>query len=260
MKKLIMALAALFLFTSDAAADIIIFTSGSAKEGIVQEETPTSVKMRVKNAVVGFSRRNIERIEYASPEENAKLDRKWKEQEETQKEERDRKREKKRRREKRQMDGSLVKVGGRWVTRKEKAELEQENLRRRIEVQKNEEAEAALAAEEEAEREKEEETEENPRAKDIAKIFLGKPRLVSVETDSGVLMVRVKNNGELAAESIFVEITLYNSKGRLISLEVEEMPDLPAGQSRRLQVGLIPDPRIVGETKVRVTRVIWSRF
>ena len=49
MKKLVMVLAALSFFISNATADIIIFTSGGAKEGIVQEETPTSVKMRVKS-------------------------------------------------------------------------------------------------------------------------------------------------------------------------------------------------------------------
>ncbi len=260
MKKLVMALAALSFFTSDAAADIIIFTSGGAKEGIVQEETPTSVKIRVKDAVIGFSRTKVDRIEYASPEENAKLNREWKEDEEKQEEERNRKREKKRKHEKRQMDRGLVKVGGKWVTRKKKAELQQENLRRRIEAQKDEEAEAALAAEEEAEEEEEEETEENPLAKDIAKIVLGKPSLMFLGINSVMLTTRVKNNGELAAESIFVEITAYNTEGRLISYEIEEMRDLPAGESRKLQMGLIVDPGIVGDTKVRVTRVIWSRF
>ena len=93
MKKLIFFLLALFVSSSSAAADIIVFKSGSAKEGIIEEDNPTGVKLRGKNAVNGISGQNIETIHYATPEENRSLDRRWEENKLKRQEERKRKRE-----------------------------------------------------------------------------------------------------------------------------------------------------------------------
>ncbi len=73
MRKLVLVLLVLALFSPGAFADIVIFKSGSAKEGIVEEETPTGIKIRIKNAVIGVSWQNIEKIEYATSEENRDL-------------------------------------------------------------------------------------------------------------------------------------------------------------------------------------------
>jgi hypothetical protein len=264
MKRLIMTLAILVFFNSGVMADIVIFKSGGSKEGIIEEETPSSVKLRIRGAVIGFARSNIEWIEYASDQENAKLDDKWLEEEKEQEEERKRKREEEKKFEKRQLEKGLIKVGDEWVTRRKKAELQQEELRNRIQEQKDEQElaaqEAALAAEEEAEEEEEEEIEENPLTRDIEKISLGKPSVKRVGVDSAVFVSRIKNNGELAAESIYVDIFIYDKEGVLIYADTEEVPDLGGGQSRELNIALDVDPREIGKTEASVMGVVWTTF
>ena len=267
MKKLVMALAALLLGASGAAADIVIFTSGSAKEGIIEAETPASVKMRVRGSVIGFSRSNIERIEYASEQENDKLHNKWLQEEKDREEERNRKREEKKEFEKQQLDKGLIKAGDKWVTKAERAELKRQGLRTRIRAQKNEQErdarEAALAAEEEAEEEEGEQTEQvgqNPLTKGVGKISLSAPSIKHPDVDSTVLDSRITNKGKLGAESIFVEIMVYDKQGTLILAETEEMPGLGAGSSRKLSVDLDVDPRDFGKAKARITGVVWETF
>ncbi len=260
MKRLIMTLAILAFAASGAMADIVIFKSGGAKEGIIEEETPTSVRLRVRGAVIGFSRSNIERIEYASDEENEKLYDKWLQEVKDREEARDRKREDKKKFEKQQQEKGLIKVGDEWVTRRKKAELEQEGLRNRIRAQKNEQGRLAREAELAAEEEEREEAERNPRAGDIKKIVLGKSYVKHVGDYSAVLVGRLKNKGELVAESIFVETMIYNKEGVLISSATEEIHDLAPGQSQNLHIGLDMNPKLIGESKVRVTGVVWARF
>lgn len=256
MKRFIMALSVIVLFSSSAAADIIIFRSGSGKEGIIVEETPISVKMRIKKAVIGFSRSNIERIEYASPEENRKLDQKWMEQEKGREEKRKRKREEKERFEKGQREKGLVKAGDQWVTRRQKAELEQEEIRGKIEARKAERAaqQRALAAEEE------EETEESEIAKDIKKIAVDSIGIKLSAGDVAILNGRLTNKGEFTAANIFLEILIYDKEGRPIFSRFEKISSLEPNQSRKLKIPLGIEGRFVGSSKVRVISVLWKPF
>jgi len=258
MKKLLMALVALALFSPGVTADIIVFKSGSAREGIIEEETPTSVKMRVKNAVIGFSRENIDRIEYSSPEENSKLDQKWKAQEKELEEKRKEKREKRKLDEERQKDKGLQQVGGQWVTRSEKAERRQ----KAVEAEINAQDEAALEEEQEIERasieaERANALDENRPPEDFKKIAVGKFRVDAVAVGESTLSSRVTNRGKLAADLITLQVSIYDASGTLISSQEQEISDLGPGKHQDLEISIDMDSSVLAKVEGTVTDVVW---
>jgi hypothetical protein len=271
MKKLIFFLLALFISSSSAAADIIIFKSGSAKEGIIEEENPTGVKLRVKNAVIGISWQNIETIQYATPEENRSLDRRWEDNELKRQEERKRKREEKEKFEKEQKDKGLVKAGARWVSRKEKAELEQAGIRNEMQAQEaSRAAEQAASEAEEARRAEEAEraaepaflrnmTEEQRRRykEHVGKMELTGVKISKVSEDYLIIKGRVTNKGEFTATRIVLEVTLYGTGGEAIARDFVKVSDLAPGQSRKLNVPFDIRANFAGSVKARVTALQW---
>lgn len=267
MRKLLLLLLALVFSSSSAAADIIIFKSGSAKEGIVEEETPTGVKIRVKNAVIGVSWRNIEKIEYATPQENRNLDLKWKEQERKRQEKRKQRREEEERFEKEQKDKGLVKHGDRWVTRKEKADLEEKGIREKMEAERAARLarEAAEAREAEAAEEAEEPgflsemTEEERREykENLKKVGLSNISVVRLGEDATMWKARVTNKGQFTAKSIFLEITLYDKNGEAVAVGFSEVADLAPGASIGLNVPIDVPAEFVSSSKTRVVGVEW---
>ncbi len=263
MKKLLLILLSLAFYSSNALADIIIFKSGSDKQGIVDEESPTGVKIRIKNAVIGISWANIERIEYATPEENRLLDQKWRDEQKERDEERKRNRAEREKREKQQRDKGLVKVGDEWVTRDERARRRDEGIRESMQAQEAADAEAA-EAEAEAEQEPEPDylaglTEEEKRQfkEDIKKVPVSGVTAVRLGDDSVMVKGRVKNTGEFAASIILLEITIYDKTGEIVVAGAEEITDLGPGQSRGFNFPASVAPGFVGNSKVQVIGVEW---
>jgi hypothetical protein len=257
MKRLIAALVALALFSPSVMADIIIFKSGSAREGIIEEETPTSVKMRVKSAVIGFSRDNIERIEHSSSAENRKLDEKWKEQEKAQEEKRRKRREEKRLHEKRQSDKGLEKVGEEWVSRRRKAEIKQEQIESQARALERERAEEELERlREDASTLREGETEEDLLARNIAQIVVGKFSVEGTEERGETLQGRITNKGKLIADIISLQIDFYDHDGKLVGRIEEEIYGLGPKKHQILEVPLDFSSSLIGGTEVRVTNVV----
>ena len=258
MKRLLAVLAALALFSPGVMADIIIFQSGGARKGIIEEETPTSVKMRIKNAVIGFSRDNIERIEYSSSAENSKLDRKWKEEKELQDEKRKQRREDKKRSEKRQRDKGLEKVNGEWISRKQKAEIKQDRIEAEIRAQEGADAEEALELERAAVAAEAEKASEENRLPDYLKeIVIGKFRVEDTGEGEVVLHGRITNKGKLIAELITLQVGIYDNDGTLISSTVEEISDMGPKKHQKLVLPLDMNSSVIGSTKVTVSEVVW---
>jgi len=267
MRKLVLVLLVLALFSPGAFADIVIFKSGSAKEGIVEEETPTGIKIRIKNAVIGVSWQNIERIEYATSEENRDLYRKWNEEKKKRDEERKRKREEREKFEKQQRDKGLVQEGDRWITRKEKAELEQEAIRSKIKAQEAARASAARQAAAEAKEAEEVEepdflqdmTDEERRQykEDIKKVALEGMNAVRLGGNAMMMKGRVTNNGQFTAARIYLEIIFYDKNGETLAADYEKVTNLGPGQSKKLNLPVNVPADLVGSSKMRVTGVEW---
>lgn len=256
MKRLIAFVAVFVLFSPPVMADIIIFKSGYAREGIIEEETPTSVKMRIKNATIGFSRDNIEKIEHSSPEDNRKLDEKWKEQEREQEEKRKQKREKKELEDKRMREKGLEQVDGKWVSRREKARIEQERIKAQESALKRQKAEQARQkALNEATTPREGETEADLRARNIAQIVVGKFDIKKTATEEEVLEGRITNKGKLTAGTVSLRINFYDDKGTLISRTDQQVSELGPNERADVQVPLGYSSGAIGRTEVIVTDV-----
>jgi hypothetical protein len=254
-KKTIAFLLVIFFFTSGAAADIIIFNSGSAKEGIIEAETPTSIKLRVKNAVMGFSRDNIKEIEYASDEENRQLDIKWKEQEEQKKEERRQRKEAKKRFEKQQRDKGLVKEGKKWIPEKRKVELNRERARRSVDAQRD--AISAGESEEDEEEQEDSEVEEELGGEGFDDISIDALNINKKGLGSMLFDGRVTNKGERTAGTIFLRIDVYNKAGRVIRSKTQRVNNLAPQESKKVRVPIQLKPEQVKRHDFVVTNVLW---
>jgi hypothetical protein len=254
-KKTIAFLLVIFFFTTGAAADIIIFNSGSAKEGIIEAETPTSVKLRVKKAVMGFSRDNIKEIEYASDEENRQLDIRWKEQEEQKKEERRQRKEAKKRFEKQQRDKGLVKDGKKWIPEKRKVELNRERARRSVDAQRN--AIIAGESEEDEEEREDSESEEEQGAEGFDDISIDALNINKKGLGSIIFSGRVTNNGARTARAIFLRMDVYNWAGRIIYSKRQRVNNLAPKGSQQLRVPIHLNPKNVERHDFVVTNVLW---
>lgn len=276
MKRIIFFLLTLVFLPSAAIADLLIFKSGSAKEAIIEEETPTSVKIRVKDAVYGIPRHNIERIEYATDEENLDLDLRWREEKRQREEQRTLRQQREEKFEEDQKEKGLVKVGDRWLTKEKKAELDRQKMRQKIEArrararqQKASTAKAAKAAEEAEKIEEggesklpeffEEMTpQERRRYLDgLKKIVVSDISVGSLGEGLTALKGRVTNKSRDHAESIFLEILLYGEKGEVFFLRDEELRDLGPNRSRNLFFQLDSDSALINSSKVRVIDVEW---
>ncbi len=151
MKRGVSVLIIMVALSSTAFADIIVFKTGAAKVGIIVEETPTTVKFRVKDSVLGISRENIEKIEYAKPEENEELELKWKDEKEKAEEDRRVRREQQQKFIEEQKAKGLVEIDGKWMTPAEAEAARQENVRQQVQAQQAAQAAKPPPASEEPE-------------------------------------------------------------------------------------------------------------
>ena len=147
MRKLMISILVSAVLSPVASGDIIVFKSGVAKRGVIEEETPASVKIRIEDSVLGVSRANIEKIEYATPEENMDLLMQWKEKRELLKEKRMKQKEEEKKFEKEQRDKGFVQVDGKWVSPADAEQMSQEGIQRRISVKQDADAAKESAGE-----------------------------------------------------------------------------------------------------------------
>ena len=273
MKRIIFFLLTLVFLPSAATADLLIFKSGSAKEAIIEEETPTSVKIRVKDAVYGILRRNIERIEYATDEENLNLELRWREEKRQREEQRMLRQQEEEKFEKDQKKKGLVKVGDRWLTKEEKAELDQQKMRQKIEARRararQRKASTVEAAEEVGEIEEGGESElpeffEEMTPQERRRYLERLKKIVVSDISVGwlgegltALKGRVTNKSRDHAENVFLEILLYDEKGEVFFVRDEELQDLGPNRSRNLFFQLDSDSAFIHSSKVRVIEVEW---
>lgn len=266
MKKLALLTVALIALPSAVAADMIFFKSGTAKTGIIEEETPTTVKIRVEDKVVGISRNSIDRIEYATPEENRRLELKWKEEKERLEEERRRKQAEEEKREREQKAKGLVKAGDEWLSPAEVERKEQQRIRSEIKRRQaaREQQEAAESAEEEPElpdfvqalpEEQQQMYIEN--LKRMKNIQVGQTRLVSDRPGQTVLSGTVTNRDEAVAGRIDLEIQCYDEAGEVVSADTAKVFSLNPDESDSFLVTVRIDKEFIARTEVRVVNVIW---
>jgi len=69
--------AALFCFILEAHADTVYLKNGRAVEGIIKSENDSRVELEIGFGVVGFNRKEIERIYRGSPEETLDIQENW---------------------------------------------------------------------------------------------------------------------------------------------------------------------------------------
>lgn len=254
MRKLVILVLALIAFPSVAAGDNIIFKSGSAKEGIVEEETPTMVRIRIKNKTIGVALSQIESIEYATSEENDSLKMKWEEKERQLKEEQQRKKEKKKEFERTQRARGLKKVDGRWVS---PADAKAKRApREESEVKEIEEEEDIVGLSEFLGNLSEEARE--PYLVDRGKIRVTKKKWVMLATDLTTLTAEVKNMGRSTAETILLVVRCFDETGGII-YSGELAIDGPAqGGSVELDTILQIDTELIQRVDLRVAGVSWE--
>lgn len=266
MRKLALLTVALVALPSAVAADVIFFKSGTAKTGIVEEETPTTIKIRIEDKVVGISRGSIERIEYATPEENQRLELKWKEERERIEEERKRKQAEQEKREMEQKAKGLVKTGDEWLSPAELERREQQRIRTEIERQRaagqQQEAEESTGEEPELpdfvealpEEERQRYIENMERMKNIQ---VAQTRVVSERPGQTVLTGTVTNRDEDVAGRIDLEIRCYDEAGEVVSFETAKVFSVNPDESGSFLTTVRVDKEFIARTEVRVVNVLW---
>ena len=68
---------ALVLIPTSAAADTVLLKNGKTHELIVEKETPTDIWIRVRKSRARVPLDTIEKIEYATPEQNEQIKLNW---------------------------------------------------------------------------------------------------------------------------------------------------------------------------------------
>jgi hypothetical protein len=265
MKKLALLTVALVALPSVVAADVIFFKSGTAKTGIVEEETPTTVKIRIEDKVVGISRASIERVEYATPEENERIELKWKEEKERIEEERRLKQAQREKLEMEQKAKGLVKIGDEYLSPAEMERREQQGIRAEIERQR-----AARTAEETPEPSEEPELPEFVQGlpeeqkqlyiesmKRLKNIEVGQTRVESDRPGQTVLAGTVTNRDEGFAGTIDLEVRCSDEAGEVISVESARVFSLKPGESGSFFVTARVDKEFIKRTDVRVVSAVW---
>ena len=254
MRKLVILVLALIAFPSVAAGDNIIFKSGSAKEGIIEEETPTMVRIRIKKKTIGVARSQIESIEYATPEANDALKMKWEEKESQLKEEQRRRMEQKKKFERTQRARGLKKVDGRWVS---PADAKAKRAPRgESEVKEIDEEEDIVELSEFLGNLSEEERE--PYLVDRGKIRVTKKKWAMLATDLTTLTAEVKNMRRSTAETILFVIRCFDESGGIVYSSDLAIDGPAQGESVELDTILPIDAELIQKVDVSVAGVSWE--
>jgi hypothetical protein len=263
MEKLLISVCALSVLSSVATADIIVFKSGVAKKGVIEEETPTSVKIRIEDSVIGVSRENIVRIEYATPEENSEILMEWKEKKDLLREKRRQKREEQEKFEKEQRDKGFVQVGDRWVFPAEAEKMRQEGIRQQIKADEN----ARKAKETPPPPEEPELPEYLDRmpdavkkayVEDIRKIDVSQIRTASQSQSQTNVTARIKNNGEFRALVVNVQIQCYDENNELIYADTARVTGVDPDGTGSVYSPVPLESSLIKRVEVNVVGVEWQ--
>jgi hypothetical protein len=253
-----------FILPSLSLADVVVFKTGAARKGVIVAETDTTVKLRTKDGVIGTSRSNIEKIEYATAEENEELIRKWDEEKKQQEEERKNRRQELEKFENEQRAKGLVKIGDEWVSPAEAEKRRQEGIRQQIEAappkSTGAEADTQASTEEEGlpeffqnlnEEEKQQFIENRQR---MEKIEVSDVRLDSV---GGATVVKgtIANKGDIAVRRVEFEIIGYNEADEVILSDRGRAGNLEPGDATSLYVPVRVESELVKRTEVRILDV-----
>lgn len=267
MRMIMILLAGLFVLSTRANGDIIIFKNGSAKVGvIVEEEKPTQVTFREKEKVITVVRTNIERIEYSTPEENEKLRLKWKEEKQRLEEQRKKKREAEEKFEAAQKAKGFVQVNGEWISPGEAEARRQQEIRRQVENQKTE-----AGTEQQPEASEEIELPEildeiDPDQKELfienlkrqQKVQVSGVQVVALGSSEAAVKGTVVNGSELTAGNIQVEVECFDENGDSLGIESARVSLLRPGESGSFSTPFGVPLESIKETKAQVTSVRWQ--
>lgn len=264
MKKILFLLVVFFAFPQQGKADIIIFKSGSAKIGVIEEETPDQVKFRVKDVVVGISRKNIEKIEHSTQAENDKLRMKWKEEKEQLEEQRKKREAAEEKFEASQKEKGLVKVDGEWISPGEAEARRQQELSR--EAQSVQQKQASATQEEAPEElklppywddlsdEQREVVREN--LKRQQKIKVKQVEVTTLGTQTGAKGT-VMNGSDAAVARVELEISCFNENGDLIDVQRTTLYSLKPGKNESFYSPLRVPASFIKRVEANVTSVTW---
>ncbi|UCD57079.1 MAG: hypothetical protein JSV16_14890 [Candidatus Hydrogenedentota bacterium] len=259
MRKLLVFVVALVVFGPAAAADIIVFKTETEKEGIIEEETPTRVKIRIKDAVLGISRDNVLKIEYGTPEENRELELKWRAEKEKRAEESRKKREEAERLEKELETKGLVKEGGEWVSPAEAEKMREEEIRRQIrEEQAAREAEETVAPEVPELPDFVRDLTESEKEQYIAAIETIEVSQIRTRPQSRtvtILTCEVRNRGEESARKVLLDIEVYDRAGEVVYAQSASVVNVSPDESKWLQVSMRVGDEFIDRVEVRVVDV-----
>ncbi|GAB4334680.1 MAG: hypothetical protein Kow0099_06860 [Candidatus Abyssubacteria bacterium] len=258
-------IALLFLVPPWAFGDIIVFKSGTAKLGIIEEETPTTVKLRVKDVVVGVARSNIERIEYATPEENRELELKWAQERKEMEEEREKRRAERERQEAEQKAKGMVNVGGEWLTPAQAEAARQQTIRQQIQAQQQQ-ASSKAPAEEAPEEELPPEIQRLP--EELRNQYLENRRRekeikvsqIVVESQGlgkSVIRGTVRNGSDAFAASVDLVISVYGEEEVPILSQSAAIRYLGPGKSAALYESVRIGAEFIKRVEVNVQGVRW---
>jgi hypothetical protein len=260
-----MFLVLVFLFSSAASADIIIFKSGSAKIGIIEEETATHITIREKDKVATISKANIERVEYSDAEENEKLRMKWKEEKERLEEQRKKAREAEEKFEADQKAKGLLNVDGKWISVGEAEARRQEQIRQEVQQQNqsaagtepetSEEFEIPEYVEDLPEDKKELVLEELKRQQEIEVLNV---QVVQLGGDQVQVKGTVINKSDTVAKAVELEIESFDEQGEVLELESARVSFLRPGESGSFTAPLKTSAELVKNASVRILSVRWE--
>jgi hypothetical protein len=264
MRKILILLFVLFVFPRQGYSDVIIFKSGSAKVGIIEEETSAQVKLRVKDVVVGISRTNIEKIEYSTQAENDKLKMKWKEDKERQDEERRKKREAEEKFEAEQKAKGLIKVGGEWISPGEAEARRQQQLQEQVQrqqqaEQKNEEVKPQEQLELPEDFKYLPEEQKNAVLEELKrqqKIQLGQVQLQTLGNQIGAKGA-VTNGSDVTASNVVLEIKGLDENGDVVDMKTATVYSVKPGESSSFYMPLRGGAAVIKKAEARVISVSW---
>jgi hypothetical protein len=259
-------LVAFLIFPSLAHADIIIFKSGSAKVGIVEEENPAQVKFREKDKVATIMRPNIERIEYSTPEENEQLRLKWKEEKQRLEEQRKKRRQAEEKFTAEQKAKGLINMDGQWVSPAEAEARRQQQILQQVQ---SGEVEASMDEQAGAEEEVEEPEflgDLDPEQRDLfmedlkrqQKIKVAQVQIIAIEGVNAAVKGTVTNGSDSTAKNIEIEIECYDENGEMIDAESAVVSALKPGESGSFRTTLGVEAEFIKQTKARVINAQWE--
>jgi hypothetical protein len=255
----------LLCLPSTGDADIIIFKSGSAKVGIIEDEQPDQVTFRDHDRVVTIMRSNIDRVERVSKEENENLRAKWKREKQEQEEQRRKRIEAEKKFEEEQKAKGLINVNGRWISAGEAEKQRQQQIQQQI---KNQQKNA------QAEQESEEPEVELPdyfdqldsaqqevvldELKRQQELQVGSLQVTSIKSGEATVKGTVTNGSEMTASSIDIIVQCYGENDELLGSEDAVVVSVRPGESGYFYVPIGVDAQLIKRTDARIVSVRWQ--